>query len=101
MTETPAPDAVSGVEAALQSFRADTIGKLHPATQTAWDAFVAALVTNDAAPFVQALVLSTAKRLLGGFLGGIAAPGVEKSAAALESQLESDLVTPPAQGPTT
>jgi hypothetical protein len=91
VTDAPTPDTVSGIEAALTAFRADTIGKLHPDTQTAWDAFIAALMTNDAAPFIQALVISTAKRLLGGFLGGIAAPGVEKSATALEGQIEADL----------
>jgi hypothetical protein len=88
---TAAPDAVDGLQAFLTGFRANVIGKLSAPTQAAWDAFAKSAIDNDAEPLLNALIVSTAKRMLGGLFGGIAAPGVEKSADALSLEVEQDL----------
>lgn len=90
-TPTPTdPNAMGELEAMLHGV-ASAIGKLTPDSQTKIKAAVQAVVFNDLEPKVNGLIASTAKSVLGGLVGGLAAPGEQKSADAIINQLSQDM----------
>lgn len=84
----PPTDFPDQVEAAAKAFAA-LVRKLKPDTVAKVNAALGAL-TGELIEAVSLDEAQTLKKILGGFLGGLAAPGIEKSTDALIGQIGAD-----------
>jgi hypothetical protein len=85
MADPIAPKGVEGAALALAAFMV----KAPPPVRAAWKPFVVALA-QWADQIAEADIADAVGRVLGGFLGSIAAPGIKASVRALINQLAAD-----------
>lgn len=93
-TTPAAPDFPTQVENAAKAFYAFVEKRYTPNT-VAWIVGALKAIATEEIGHVNTALAQSIEKVAGGFLGGLAAPGLEKGADAILTQIEADATAAP------